>query len=64
MASNFGRGARAAGASVGTMAAAALGGAAAAAVLAAGATQVAQDLTQPNETAANVSNVNQPSYAD
>jgi hypothetical protein len=69
MSSFFGFGAGAAGASgaaatTGVVATAAVAGAVAAAVLTAGATQVAQDVTQPDETAANVSNVNQPNYAD
>jgi hypothetical protein len=39
-------------------------GAVAAAVFTAGATQVAENVTQPNETTANVNNVSQPNYAD
>lgn len=42
----------------------AVAGALAAAVLAAAATQVAANVTQPDETTANVSNVSQPNYAD
>ena len=65
----FGAGVAAAGAggavvTTGVVATAAVAGAVAAAVLTAGATQVAQDATQPNQTTANVSNVSQPHYAE
>jgi hypothetical protein len=43
---------------------AAAAGAIAAAVITAGATQVAVDATQPDQTTANVSNVSAPNYAE
>jgi hypothetical protein len=70
MSSIFGFGAAAAGAgggavaTTGVIATAFVAGAVGAAVLTAGATQVAENVTQPNATTANVSNVNQPKYAD
>jgi hypothetical protein len=51
-------------ATTGVIVAAAAGGAIGAALLTAGGTQLAVDLTQPNQTAANASNVSQPHYAD
>lgn len=50
-------------ATTGVIATAAAAGAIAAAVITAGATQVAVDATQPDQTTANVSNVSQPNYA-
>lgn len=53
------------GSSLGVMAAAGVAGAAAAATLAIGGTQVAENVTQPAATSANVSsNASQPNYAD
>lgn len=48
----------------GVVVGAAAAGAVAAAVLTAGATQVAENVTQPNPTSANLSNVSAPNYAD
>jgi hypothetical protein len=64
----FGAGAAATGgsaiATTGVVVSAFAAGAVAAAVITAGATQVAENVTQPDETAANVNNVSQPNYAD
>jgi hypothetical protein len=66
----LGAGAGAAGAgggalvTTGVVASAFAAGAVAAAVITAGATQVAQNVTQPDETSANVNNVSSPNYAD
>jgi hypothetical protein len=71
MKSFFGRGVRTAargthGAVVttGLIVTTAIAGAVGGVVLTAGATQVAANLTQPNQTAVNVNNVSQPNYAD
>lgn len=71
MSSIFGFGAGVAGAAgggvvatTGVVATAAVAGAVAAAVLTAGATQVAENATQPSPTSANLSNVSAPNYAD
>lgn len=41
-----------------------VGGAAVSVIIGVAATQVVVNATQPNQTSANVSNVNQPNYAD
>jgi hypothetical protein len=51
-------------ATTGVIAASVVGGAVAAVVLTAGGTQIAQNVTQPDATAANLHNVSEPNYAD